>query len=174
MQSYPDYYVYLCVRDSRGFISDYATNDGMSTRRRPTRRTVLRTIGSLGLASIAAAGTASADASDGDETAPSTDSPRSTATGCEPTQTQQYLATVDRIVDGRHVVLLLEADGELVGQHVTPRRRLEAVEEGDVLLVVLGAGDVLAAVQLPKRPDRGATEPTPQERFDELAADDPT
>ena len=145
----------------------------MSTRRRPTRRTVLRTIGSLGLASIAAAAMASADASDGDETAPYTDSPRSTATGCEPTSARQYLATVDRIVDGRHVVLLLEDDGELVDRHVAPRRRLEAVEEGDVLLVVLRGEHLLAATPLPKRPGRSATEPSPQERFDELADDDP-
>lgn len=166
---YPYYYIHPYERDTREFISDTAANEGMSNRR-PTRRTVLRTAGSLGLPSIAAA-TASAD--EDDDTRASTDSPHPTATACEPTPVRQYIATVDRIVDDRHVVLLLEDDGELVDQHVASRGRLEAVGEGDVLLVVLRGEHLLAATPLPKRPGRSATEPSPQERFDELADDDP-
>ena len=140
------------------------------SNRRPTRRTVLRTIGSLELTSTAAA-TASADEADDDTTA-SIDSPQSTATACERISVQQYIATVDRIVDDRHVVLEEEDDGELVDQHVAPRRRLEAVDEGDTLFVIVSDGDLLAAVALPKRLDRSDTDPSPQERFDELASDD--
>ena len=148
----------------------------MSTRQHSTRRTVLRTIGSLGLASVATAATASADSDgdgDDDQSAPPNSArSRSATAGCGPTEVNHYIATVDRIVDGKHVVLLLEEDGELVDQHVAPRSTLESIEEGDILRVVFKDGDLLVAQQLPKRPGRSASEPSPQERFDSLASDD--
>ncbi|WP_339104934.1 DUF3006 domain-containing protein [Haloterrigena salinisoli] len=147
----------------------------MSTRQQSTRRTVLRTIGSLGLASVATAATASAD-SDADEPTPPADAgdarSRSATAGCEPADVNQYIATVDRIVDGRYVVLLLEEDGELVDQHVAPRSTLESVDADDILRVVIKDDDLLVAQRLPRRPGRSATDPTPQERFDSLASDD--
>lgn len=146
----------------------------MSMRQRSTRRTVLRTIGSLGLASVAAAATASAD-SDADELSPAVPADdarsRSATAGCESADVNQYIATVDRIVDGRYVVLLLEEDAELVDQHVAPRSTLETVDADDILRVVIKDGDLIVAQQLPKRPGRSTTDPTPQERFDSLASD---
>lgn len=145
----------------------------MSTRRRSTRRTVLRTIRSLGLAAVTTAGTVSADDGAGEATS-TADAARSRAASslCETSDVTRYVATVDRIVDGRHVVLLLEDDGELVDQHVAPRSRLEGVDEGDVLLVLIGDGDLLVALPLPKRPGRSSDEQSPQERFDSLADGD--
>lgn len=54
-----------------------------------------------------------------------------------------YIAVVDRIVDGAHVVLLRENDGELVDQHVLPVDSdvLPDVAESDVLLVRLAGDD---------------------------------
>ena len=163
----------------------------MSTRQRSTRRTVLRTIGSLGLALGTASATAGAadDETSSESTATSaSDGARSrpaAGAGCGSTadtdpghdadrvaDVNQYVATVDRIVDGRHVVLLLEDDGDLVDQHVAPRSRLEWVAEGDLLLVVLEDDDLRVALPLPNRPGRNPTDPTPQERFDSLVTDE--
>ncbi|NUB90627.1 DUF3006 domain-containing protein [Haloterrigena sp. SYSU A121-1] len=150
----------------------------MSTRQHSTRRTVLRTLGSLGLTSVAAAATAGADGdgnNNGDDPSPPANGARSrsAAAGCGSADVDRYIATVDRIVGGRYVVLLLESDGELVDQHVARRSTLESVEESDILRVVFKDGDLLAANQLPKRPGRSASEPSPQERFDSLASDGP-
>lgn len=53
-----------------------------------------------------------------------------------------HSATVDRIVDGEHVVILIEAGGEVVEQLVFPRDEYPAVEEGDRLLVWVGNNDL--------------------------------
>lgn len=59
-----------------------------------------------------------------------------------------YVAAVDRIVDGAHVVLLLEAGGELVDQHVASRDDLPDVEEGDTLVVVIADGELTYAREI--------------------------
>lgn len=51
---------------------------------------------------------------------------------------ETYTATVDRIVDGRTAVLLLEADGEVFEQFDIPVERLPAdCEEGSVVSVTV-------------------------------------
>ncbi|QSW97731.1 DUF3006 domain-containing protein [Haloterrigena alkaliphila] len=124
----------------------------MSERHRPTRRTVLRTIGSLATAGTAATGVASAD--DGP------DVPES-ATG--------YVGVVDRIVDGRYVVLLLERRGELVDQHVAPRSRLPNVEADDALFVVIDDDELVWTWRIPEWIRRLRRDRSPQERFDDIA-----
>jgi hypothetical protein len=52
-----------------------------------------------------------------------------------------FVAVVDRIVDGRFVVLLIEDEGRVVDELVVPRGDLP-VEEGDVLLVTDDDGEV--------------------------------
>lgn len=49
----------------------------------------------------------------------------------------RFPATVDRIVDTDHVVLLVEARGEVVAQYDVARTTLPAVWEGDRLLVTV-------------------------------------
>ncbi|WP_340101170.1 hypothetical protein [Salinibaculum salinum] len=51
-----------------------------------------------------------------------------------------YGATVDRIVDGEHVVVLIEADGEVIKQFVIPREEYPTVEEGTRLFVWIDDG----------------------------------
>ncbi len=51
-----------------------------------------------------------------------------------------YGATVDRIVDGEHVVVLIEANGEVVEQFVFPRDEYPTVEEGTQLFVWVDDG----------------------------------
>ncbi len=49
----------------------------------------------------------------------------------------RYPATVDRIVDGDHVVLLVEARDEVVAQYDVARTRLPSIREGDRVLVTV-------------------------------------
>lgn len=102
----------------------------------PSRRRIVRTLGTgLGATIVASAGVSARPVFD-DESA-----------GAE-----RHVAVVDRIVDGRHVVLLLEDDGELVDQHVEPATELDDVEEGDILHVVINDGDLRTYQHLPRRP----------------------
>lgn len=107
-----------------------------------TRRTVLQTIGSLGVASIATSAATSArdDGGDGDD--------ESNATTID-----WYVAVVDRIVDGEHVVLLLEDCGELVAQHVEPRSTFDEIAERDILSVVMRDDELVAWRHLEERPN---------------------
>lgn len=57
--------------------------------------------------------------------------------GSYATAEERYPATVDRIVDGDHVVLLVEARGEVVAQYDVARTTLPSVREGDRLLVTV-------------------------------------
>ena len=61
---------------------------------------------------------------------------------------ERYVAVVDRIVDGEHVVLLLEEDGDLVDQLVVSVDEFDEVAEGDILLVAVDLEDeVLVAYE---------------------------
>jgi hypothetical protein len=51
-----------------------------------------------------------------------------------------YGATVDRIVDGEHVVVLVERSEEVVEQLVFPRDEYPTVEEGTRLFVWVDDG----------------------------------
>ncbi|SIS08384.1 hypothetical protein [Natronorubrum thiooxidans] len=130
----------------------------MSRRQRPSRRTVLQTLGSLGMATVATSTTVGADLGRGDDRAGDTRcrSTRDTPDDI-PDGATRYVAVVDRIVDDRHVVLLLEDGGELVDQHVEPRVSFEAIAERDILQVVLNDDSLLAYTHLSKRPGRSAS-----------------
>ncbi|MEF8937514.1 hypothetical protein [Halovenus amylolytica] len=54
-----------------------------------------------------------------------------------------HTGTIDRIVDGEHVVILLESDGETVGQYVVDHDRVPDGEEGDSVTVWLFRGTVV-------------------------------
>lgn len=93
----------------------------------PDRRTVLETIGKLTAASVgmtAASGAATA------------------------TETEElsgfYRGTVDRIVDGAHVVILVEDDDAVVAEFVESRDDYPGLEEGERVFVWLRDGDLLA------------------------------
>ncbi|WP_254767047.1 DUF3006 family protein [Salinilacihabitans rarus] len=125
------------------------------SRTASTRRTALRTLASLLAAALAlpAAAGVRAEAA----TPPCERLER----GAEPTlgagranRPRTSVAVVDRVVDGEHVVLLLEADGEVVDQLVVPREDLPDVEDGDVLLVTVEDGDLVDAAPLDRETAR--------------------
>ena len=51
--------------------------------------------------------------------------------------------TVDRIVDGEHIVCLLEEDGRVVDQVVAPAADHEWAEEGDPIIALTRDGDLV-------------------------------
>ncbi|NUE01771.1 hypothetical protein HUB97_04575 [Halorubraceae archaeon YAN] len=58
-----------------------------------------------------------------------------------------YRATVDRIVDETHVVLLVELEQETIAQYAVPRSELPTVQEGDRVFVV-GKSDSLVLIRI--------------------------
>lgn len=108
-----------------------------------SRRTALRTLGTV------AALTATASTATGGSTAQSAeDTPPATGGELEGEVsgdlTGLYSGTVDRIVDGEHLVILIEDGGSVVGQHVAPAEEYPSLDEGDPVVLFLLFGTVIA------------------------------
>ncbi|WP_312909501.1 DUF3006 domain-containing protein [Natronosalvus caseinilyticus] len=121
-----------------------------------TRRTVLGT--TVGLATGATAVSVSGSGSDAPSRDGTTEASESRARSTAPASGsglpfETFVGTVDRIVDGEHVVILLEEGGRTVDQLVVPRDRLPDVEERERLVVLVRDGDLAAAWPLPERLD---------------------
>lgn len=107
----------------------------MTVRTKPTRRDVLAAIAGLVLAVF---GTTSASAAGtGTDHHGSVDTRTESLSGL-------YTGTVDRIVDGEHVVILLESGGRTIDQVVLDRDRVPDAAEGDSATVWLSGGTVVA------------------------------
>lgn len=73
----------------------------------------------------------------------------------------RYPATVDRIVDGDHVVVLVEARGEVVAQYDVGRSALPTVREGERVVVTVTDGRLTAVrTESGMRREVGRAEPT--------------
>ncbi|WP_152418866.1 hypothetical protein [Natronorubrum sulfidifaciens] len=140
---------------------------------RQSRRTVLQTLGSLGTALVVSS-TAVSAVPGCDDTSADDDHTRAggTAPAELPDGATRYIAVVDRIVDGEHVVLLLEQDGDLVDQHVEPTATFDEIAERDILQVVLNDDSLLAYTQLSTRP--GRSEDTRDRSLSDLEANIPS
>lgn len=139
----------------------------MSRSPRPTRRQLFVTAGALALTALAST-TASArypartidftgdvPTDDSASDTPDTDTDSESSADCETDGEPRvglFVAIVDRIVDGEHVVLLLEDGDELVAQHVEPVDSFETITEGDVLFVALEGDSLLGYRRLEERP----------------------
>ena len=130
----------------------------MSDRTAPSRRTVCTMIGTL-VATIPAAAAGSAHSSGG-----GSDGGRATveqrhpdrridAVDDVPNGAERYVAAVDRIVDGEHVVLLLEDDDRVVDQLIVSVDEFDEISEGDLLVVVVKDDELLAYRHVDERPD---------------------
>ncbi|OAQ53444.1 hypothetical protein HTG_08160 [Natrinema mahii] len=128
----------------------------MSDQTRRPRRTVLRTLGALGTGAVAAVTTAGA----ADSARPDTDATptrgrppvaaSSTDDGID--GSDLYVGVVDRIVDGDHVVLLLEDGEAVVDQLVLPAEEFEAMAPDDIFLTAVVGDELLAYRSLPSKP----------------------
>lgn len=121
--------------EGRDFIYHTAANRGMTARNRLSRRTALRTIGAFGSAALATTTAVSAR-----ESAPET-------------AADQYIGVVDRVVDGRHVVMLLEEDNQVVDQLVLDVDEFDGVRERDVFVVVLKDEELHRYQRIPEKPE---------------------
>ncbi|RQH03507.1 hypothetical protein [Natrarchaeobius oligotrophus] len=124
----------------------------MSNRTRLRRRTVLWTLGSVGVTALSTAAAAEERPTDGPESANDdrcveSDPPDTVAEGAT-----RYVAVVDRIVDGEHVVLLLEEECTLVDQLVVSVDEFETVGEGDILMAVIRDDRLLSYRFVSERP----------------------
>ena len=81
---------------------------------------------------------------------------------------ERLTAVVDRIVDGEHAVLLLEADGEVIDERTVPAGELPAdATEGCVLWVTVDDGQVIELEHRPAETDRRRE--SVEERLDRLS-----
>ncbi len=100
------------------------------------RRSVLKTIGGL-----AAGGTVVTTLSGSAVAQPEPEEKR----GGKPENPEDngvYDATVDRVVDGLHVVLLIEEDGQVIDQHVLDHEEYPDLNERDQVRVLIRHGSV--------------------------------
>lgn len=111
------------------------------------RRAVLTTIATLASVTLASSSAAARGGNEPDRNGRCVGVNRRTAAnrGGPADRPGASSAVVDRIVDGRFVVLLVEEEGRIVDQLVVPREELPAVDEGDVLLVVVDEGELSEA-----------------------------
>ncbi|WP_255170407.1 hypothetical protein [Natrononativus amylolyticus] len=117
-----------------------------------SRRAAVRTLCALGFGGLAATSAAGSD-----HTPPGRC--KRNAHGTPPAATEAlvrdddaYIAAVDRIVDGEHVVLILEEGGDPVEQLVVPLSEYPVFEETGVFLLTLEDDEIADA-----RPLRGET-----------------
>jgi endonuclease YncB( thermonuclease family) len=110
-----------------------------------SRRKALETIGvATAAVGLPTAGAATA----GDESSPETEqSPSEAEVGTE--LTGFYTGTVDRIVDGDHVVILVETDERVIDQYVVPAEEYPSLEERDAVYLFILFGTVIAIWEVP-------------------------
>ena len=72
-----------------------------------------------------------------DQTVSESGTPCSPSEEATVTPDGRFPATVDRIVDGEHVVLLVETHGEVIAQYDVARTTLPTIREGDRVLVTV-------------------------------------
>lgn len=77
------------------------------------------------------------------------------------TPERRFCATVDRIVDGDHVVLLVATRGEVVAQYDVARSALPTVQAGErVVVTVAGRALVAVRTEAGRSRDVGRVQPT--------------
>jgi len=101
-----------------------------------TRRATLRALCTAAVTTVlSTAGTATPQQDAGDE---------SPEHGAGTEMTGVYSGTVDRIVDGEQVVILVEAGGRVVDQQIVPAKEYPSLAEGDPVSLLILFGSILA------------------------------
>ncbi len=126
-------------------------------RKPVTRRNALKTLASVavGTAAISTVSASeqqhtdtvtSGDGHDAVENQESTTAPEQDDSSESETlsRTGVYDGTVDRIVDGQHVVILVEENGQIITQVIASRDELPTVGEGDPVRVFLLNGQLFS------------------------------
>ena len=119
-----------------------ATNPAMADGEPVSRRTALQTLGTT--AAVATGLSATGTATKRQEI--NVESPEQ---GGGSASTGFYSGTVDRVVDGEHVVILVEAGGRVVDQHVVPAVEYPSLGEGDPVYLLIVFGRVVGLWKAP-------------------------
>jgi hypothetical protein len=123
-----------------------------------SRRTALQTIGTTAAVATGLSTTGTATESQeapgespeqGGEESPEQGGEESPEQGGGSESTGFYSGTVDRVVDGEHVVILVEAGGRVVDQHVVPAAEYPSLEEGDAVYLLIVFGRVIGIWKAP-------------------------
>ncbi|QLK24831.1 hypothetical protein HYG81_11990 [Natrinema zhouii] len=150
----------------------------MSDQPRRSRRTVLGTLGALTTGAIAAVTTTRASPGktpDRPDHASNSRKPQppfcdssaaAVSIGDVLDGSDLYIGVVDRIVDGEHVVLLLEDGEAVVEQLVLPVDRFDDIAANDILLTAATDGELHAYRRVPSKPN-GCPDPD----FERLSSD---
>lgn len=80
----------------------------------------------------------------GPESGPVSDTGDEHSSDLQGNLTGLYDGTVDRVVDGEHVVVLVESGGTVVGQEVVPAAEYPSLGEGDPVYLCFLFGSLLA------------------------------
>jgi len=119
-----------------------------------SRRKALETIGvataTLGLPTAGAATAGEASVSESEASPGAGQSQSEADDGSIGTElTGFYTGTVDRVVDDKHVVILIETDERVIGQHVVPADEYPSLEERDAVYLFILFGEVIAIWEVP-------------------------
>lgn len=115
-----------------------------------SRRTALQTIGTTAAVAtgLSTTGTAT-ESQEAPGESPEQGGGESPEQGGGSESTGFYSGTVDRVVDGEHVVILVEAGGRVVDQHVVPAAEYPSLEEGDAVYLLIVFGRVIGIWKAP-------------------------
>lgn len=115
-----------------------------------SRRTALQTIGTTAAVAtgLSTTGTAT-ESQEAPGESPEQGGEESPEQGGGSESTGFYSGTVDRVVDGEHVVILVEAGGRVVDQHVVPAAEYPSLEEGDAVYLLIVFGRVIGIWKAP-------------------------
>jgi hypothetical protein len=115
-----------------------------------SRRTALQTIGTTAAVATGLSTTGTATESrEAPGESPEQGGEESPEQGGGSESTGFYSGTVDRVVDGEHVVILVEAGGRVVDQHVVPAAEYPSLEEGDAVYLLIVFGRVIGIWKAP-------------------------
>jgi len=121
---------------------DSATNAPMADGEPVSRRTALQTLGTT-------AAVATGLSTTGTATESQKASGESPEQGGGSESIGFYSGTVDRVVDGEHVVILVEAGGRVVDQHVVPAAEYPSLGAGDAVYLLIVFGRVIGIWKAP-------------------------
>ena len=123
----------------------------MADREPVSRRTALQTIGTTAAVAtgLSTTGTATESQEAPGESPEQGGGSESPEQGGGSESPGFYSGTVDRVVDGEHVVILVEAGGRVVDQHVVPAAEYPSLEEGDAVYLLIVFGRVIGIWKAP-------------------------
>jgi hypothetical protein len=117
----------------------------MARHQSVSRRSALKTLGTA--AAVATGATTAGAATTQQEASTPAETEAGRTVGRE--MTGLYSGTVDRVVDGEHVVILVESDGSVVGEHVVRKKEYPSLAEGDPVYLFILFGRVIAIWEAP-------------------------